>query len=158
MRRLLDEAFEGGLTEDDWHHTLGGIHILALEGQEVVAHAAVVGRTLVAQGRPLPTGYAEAVATRPDRRLQGYATLVMGEAGRIIERGYRLGALSTARLGFYERFGWEHWQGPTFVASPLGLLRTPATGDLDLAGPLTCDWRPGDAWYGARRGGRAARW
>jgi aminoglycoside 2'-N-acetyltransferase I len=100
----------------------------------------------------------EAVATRPDRRLRGRATLVMREAGRIIEQGYQLGALSTARRGFYERFGWVHWQGPTFVASALGpvrtpddddsvmVLRTPATGDLDLSAPLTCDWRQGDVW------------
>jgi hypothetical protein len=26
------------------------------------------------------------------------------------------------------------------------VLRTPATDDLDLAGPITCDWRPGDVW------------
>ncbi|HEX6678087.1 MAG TPA: hypothetical protein VF486_24105 [Actinomycetes bacterium] len=82
----------------------------------------------------------------------------MQEVGRIIERGYQLGAPSTGRRGFYERFGWERWRGPTFVASPTSLvrtpedddsvmvLRTPATTDLDLAAPLTCDWRPGDVW------------
>jgi aminoglycoside 2'-N-acetyltransferase I len=158
LRQMLDEAFEGRLTEDDWHHTVGGLHVLALEGREVVAHAAVVDRTLVAGGRPWSTGYVEAVGTRPDRRLQGHARLVMREVGRIIQQGYQLGALSTARRGLYERFGWEHWQGPTFVASPPGpvrtaddddsvmVLRSAATGDLDLAGTLTCDWRPGDAW------------
>jgi aminoglycoside 2'-N-acetyltransferase I len=158
LRELLDGAFEGRLTESDWHHTLGGLHVLVLEGREVVAHAAVVRRTLVAGGRPLLTGYVEAVATRPDRRLRGHARLVMRQAGRIIGRGYQLGALSTTRRGLYERFGWEHWQGPTFVATPRGLvrtaedddgvmvLRTPATGDLDLAAPLACDWRPGDVW------------
>jgi aminoglycoside 2'-N-acetyltransferase I len=26
------------------------------------------------------------------------------------------------------------------------VLRTPVTGTLDLTGPLTCDWRPGDVW------------
>jgi aminoglycoside 2'-N-acetyltransferase I len=160
VRQLLDQAFEGGFTEDDWHHTLGGLHVLALEEDEVVAHAAVVGRTLVARSRPLRTGYVEGVATRPDRRRHGHATLVMREAAQVVEQRYQLGALSdgTAIPGFYERLGWEHWQGPTFVAAALGprrtaddddsvmVLRTPATGDLDLTGPLICDWRPGDVW------------
>jgi len=26
------------------------------------------------------------------------------------------------------------------------VLRTPATGELDPAGPITCDWRSGDVW------------
>jgi aminoglycoside 2'-N-acetyltransferase I len=84
----------------------------------------------------------------------------MREANRVIHQGYQLGALSDGSgiPGFYERLGWEHWQGPTFVAAAAGplrtaadddsvmVLRTPATGDLDLAAPLICDWRPGDLW------------
>ena len=73
VRRLLDEAFGGRFTQDDWHHTLGGLHVLALEEGELVAHAAVVDRTLRAAGHPLRTGYVEGVATRPDRRRQGLA-------------------------------------------------------------------------------------
>jgi aminoglycoside 2'-N-acetyltransferase I len=160
LRRLLDQAYEGRFAEDDWHHTVGGLHLLAVEDGEVVAHAAVVARTLVARGRALRTGYVEGVATRPDRRRQGHAVLVMREANRVIHQGYQLGALSDGSgiPGFYERLGWEHWQGPTFVAAAAGplrtaadddsvmVLRTPATGDLDLAAPLICDWRPGDLW------------
>jgi aminoglycoside 2'-N-acetyltransferase I len=102
----------------------------------------------------------EGVATRADRRGRGLATLVMGEVGRLIQEGYELGALSdgTGIPGFYQRLGWETWQGPTFVAGPEGrertaaddgavlVLRTPATAGLELAAPLTCDWRPGDVW------------
>jgi aminoglycoside 2'-N-acetyltransferase I len=160
LRRLLDQAFQDGLTEDDWHHTVGGLHLLAVEEGEVVAHAAVVGRALVAQGRPLRTGYVEGVATRADRRRRGLASLVLREAGRVIRQGYQLGALSdgTGIPGFYERLGWERWQGPTFVAARSGprrtadddgsvlVLRTPVTGGLDLGGALVCDWRPGDVW------------
>lgn len=160
LRRLLDQAFEGRFAEDDWHHTVGGLHLLAVEDGEAVAHAAVVARTLVAGGRPLRTGYVEGVATRPDRRRQGHAVLVMREANRVIRQDYQLGALSDGSgiQGFYQRLGWEHWQGPTFVAAAAGplrtaddddsvmVLRTPTTGDLDLAAPLICDWRPGDVW------------
>jgi aminoglycoside 2'-N-acetyltransferase I len=160
VRRLLDQEFGGRFSEDDWEHTVGGTHVLALDGQQLLAHAAVVDRTLVASGRALHTGYVEGVATRGDHRRRGHATLVMREADRVIERGYQLGALSdgTRIPGFYQRLGWETWQGPTFVATPRGprrtaeedgsvlVLRTPATGELDLTGPLTCDWRPGDVW------------
>jgi aminoglycoside 2'-N-acetyltransferase I len=115
----------------------------------------------VAGGRALRTGYVEGVATREDRRGLGLATLVMAEVGRVIsEGGYELGALSdgTGIPGFYQRLGWETWQGPTWAAGPDGpertaeedgsvlVLRTPATGELDLGGPLTCDWRAGDVW------------
>ena len=160
VRRLLDEAFAGGFTAADWHHTLGGLHVLALEEGEIVAHAAVVDRTLTAGDRQLRTGYVEGVASRRDRRRQGLATLVLRDADRVILDRYQLGALSdgTGVPGFYERLGWERWRGPTFVATPRGpvrtaadddgvmVLRTPATGDLDLAVPLVCDWRDGDAW------------
>jgi aminoglycoside 2'-N-acetyltransferase I len=160
LRRLLFEAFGDRFTEDDWDHALGGVHIVAVEDDGVVAHGAVVPRTLQAGGRALRTGYVEGVATRGDRRGQGLATLVMREAGRVIEREYELGALSDGSgiPGFYQRLGWEAWQGPTWVAAPGGrvrtaeedggmlVLRTPATGELDLTTSITCDWRAGDVW------------
>jgi aminoglycoside 2'-N-acetyltransferase I len=114
----------------------------------------------VAGKRALATGYVEGVATREDRRGRGLATLVMAEAAKVLEEGYELGALSdgTRIPGFYQRLGWETWQGPTWAAGPDGpvrtadedgsilVLRTPATGSLDQTGPITCDWRAGDVW------------
>jgi aminoglycoside 2'-N-acetyltransferase I len=160
LRDMLFAAFGGRFDEHDWEHTLGGVHVLAFEGNAVVAHGAVVSRVLVAGGRGLRTGYVEGVATRADRRGRGLATLVMREVGLVIERDYELGALGDGSgiPGFYQRLGWETWQGPTWVAGPAGrertaeedgsilVLRTPATGELELTGSLTCDWRPGDVW------------
>jgi aminoglycoside 2'-N-acetyltransferase I len=160
LRRLVFEAFGGRFDEHDWDHTLGGVHVLATGEDGLVAHGAVVGRTLVAGGRALRTGYVEGVATRQDRRGRGLATLVMAEVGRVVSEDYELGALADgSRIpGFYQRLGWETWQGPTWVAGPEGplrteeedggvlVLRTPATGTLDPAGPLVCDWRDGDVW------------
>ena len=160
LRRLVFGAFGGRFDEHDWEHMLGGVHLLAEEDDGVVAHGAVVGRVLTAGGRELRTGYVEGVATRGDQRGRGLATLVMREAGRVIERDYELGALAdgTGIPGFYQRLGWEIWQGPTFVAGPEGrvrtadedgnvlVLRTPTTGELEVTGPITCDWRPGDVW------------
>jgi aminoglycoside 2'-N-acetyltransferase I len=160
LRQLLFGAFGGRFDEHDWDHTLGGVHVLATEDGEVVAHGAVVGRTMVAGGRALRTGYVEGVATREDLRGRGLATLVMAEVGRVVSEAFELGALAdgTRIPGFYQRLGWETWQGPTFVAGPEGpertaaedgsvlVLRTAATTALDLGGPITCDWRPGDVW------------
>ncbi len=160
VRRLVFEAFGGRFDAHDWQHSLGGVHLLAVEGGAVVAHGAVAPRVLVAGGRELRTGYVEGVATRGDRRGRGLASLVMAAAGEVVREGYELGALAdgTGIPGFYQRLGWETWQGPTWVAGPRGLertadedggilvLRTPATGDLDLTGPLVCDWREGDVW------------
>jgi aminoglycoside 2'-N-acetyltransferase I len=113
VRRMVVEAFGGRFDEHDWEHCLGGTHVLATEDGVVVAHGAVVARTLVAGGRGLRCGYVEAVATRGDRRGLGLATLVMREIGRVVEAGYELGALSdgTRIPGFYQRLGWETWQG-----------------------------------------------
>jgi aminoglycoside 2'-N-acetyltransferase I len=160
LRRMVFGAFGGRFDEHDWDHTLGGVHVLVTEDGEPVAHGAVVPRTLVTGGRALRTGYVEGVATRADRQGRGLATAVMTEVGRIIGEGYELGALGDGSgiPGFYQRLGWETWQGPTFVAGPRGrertaeedgsilVLRTPATGELDPAGPIVCDWRAGDVW------------
>ena len=48
LRRLVFGAFGGRFDEHDWDHTLGGVHVLAEEDVGVVAHGAVVPRTLVA--------------------------------------------------------------------------------------------------------------
>jgi aminoglycoside 2'-N-acetyltransferase I len=161
LRRLVFGAFGGRFDEHDWEHALGGTHVLALEGDEVVAHGAVVPRWLVAGERGLRSGYVEGVATREDRRGRGLGTMVMREVGRVVaEEGYELGALADgSRIpGFYQRLGWETWRGPTFVAAPEGtertaeddggilVLRTPASPELDLGDPLVCDWRAGDVW------------
>jgi hypothetical protein len=69
-----------------------------------------------------------------------------------------LGALGTGRHGFYERLSWRCWRGPSSVRTPNGELPTPdedgyimvlttcSTLSIDLTLPISCDWRPGDAW------------
>ena len=160
LRWMVFEAFGERFDEHDWEHTLGGVHVLAVEDGALVAHGSVVPRVLTAGELALRTGYVEGVATREDQRRRGLATLVMAEAGKVVQEGYELGALAdgTRVPGFYQRLGWEAWQGPTWAAGPDGpvrtaeedgsvlVLRTPVTGTLDLTGPLTCDWRPGDVW------------
>jgi aminoglycoside 2'-N-acetyltransferase I len=161
LRAMLEEAFadasEGGLTDEDWEHTLGGVHVLAVDGS-ILSHAAIVERSLTADGRPFRTGYVEGVATSPSYRHRGHASAVMREVASLIQDEFELGALATGVPTFYTRFGWELWRGPTWVSSPTGprrtpdddgavmILRTEQATDLDPAGPLTCDWRAGEVW------------
>jgi aminoglycoside 2'-N-acetyltransferase I len=158
LRALMVVAFEDAFSEEDWANTLGGRHAMVTRDGIVVAHAAVVERTLEAGGRRLRAGYVEGVATAPEHRHQGHGSLAMDAVNRIISEGYEIGGLSTGAHAFYEHKGWERWQGRTFVDTAEGrrptpedddgvmILRTDRTGDLDANGDLVCDWRPGDVW------------
>jgi aminoglycoside 2'-N-acetyltransferase I len=162
IRALLWAAFgddpEEAMTEDDWGHALGGAHFLLELDGEIVAHAAVVARTLEIDGRPLLTGYVEAVATAVGHQSRGLGSRLMSDVGAYIGERFELGALGTGRHQFYERLGWRTWQGPSWVRSPEGprrtpgddgyilVLATPASPPLDFGAPISCDWRPGDVW------------
>jgi aminoglycoside 2'-N-acetyltransferase I len=158
----MDEAFaadeHGGFSDDDWRHAVGGEHFLVMAGGEVVGHASVVGRELHVAGRPVSTGYVEAVATAPALQRQGIGSAVMRQVNDFIGARYELGALGTGSHAFYERLGWQTWHGPTSVRTEDGerrtpeedgyimVLFTPATPPLDLDLPISCEWRPGDVW------------
>jgi aminoglycoside 2'-N-acetyltransferase I len=162
IRSLMTAAFgsdeEERFTDDDWAHSIGGTHfVLDLDG-EVVAHASVVEREIHVAGRPLRTGYVEAVATAPDRQNAGFGSLVIADATAYIRERFELGALGTGRHHFYERLGWLRWEGPSSVRADDGprptpeddgyimVLATPASPPLDRLAPISCDWRPGDVW------------
>jgi aminoglycoside 2'-N-acetyltransferase I len=161
IRELLRAAFQfdgEGFTDDDWEHAAGGTHFLLEQAGAVLAHASVVLREFQADGRPLRTGYVEAVATRPDVQSRGHATTVVRAVNEHIRGAFELGALSTGIPDFYRRLGWELWLGSTAVRTQGGLLptpeddggimilATPSTPGFDLHGALSCEWRRGDVW------------
>ena len=158
LRTLMVLAFPDGFTEEDWANTLGGRHVIVSQSGVVVAHAALVERTLVAGERRLRAGYVEGVATAPEQRHQGHGSLAMEPINRMLREEYDLGGLSTGAHEFYERMGWERWRGHTFVNTSetrqptpedddgVMVLRTDRTSELDLTADLICDWRPGDVW------------
>ena len=161
IRTLLWAAFppgDDGMTEDDWEHALGGTHfILELDGK-IVAHASVVERELHVGGKPLRTGYVEAVATAPDRQGMGLGSRLMVDVTAWVRDRFELGALGTGRHSFYERLGWRTWAGPSSVRTREGerrtpdddrfilVLATPSSPQLDPTAPISCDWRSGDVW------------
>jgi aminoglycoside 2'-N-acetyltransferase I len=161
LRDLFDSAWEKDperFADEDWDHAVGGLHFILEVGGEIVAHASVVERELHANGHRLATGYVEAVATWPIHQRLGYGTVLMREVDEYIDQTFQLGALGTSSFAFYERLGWVVWKGPTLVRTDSGLIRTveddgyvlvrltPASPELDLFAPISCDWRPGDVW------------
>ncbi len=42
IRRLLDDAFRGEISDDDWAHALGGWHAILDESGELLAHGGVL--------------------------------------------------------------------------------------------------------------------
>jgi aminoglycoside 2'-N-acetyltransferase I len=162
IRAILKAAFDTDederFTEDDWLHALGGRHVVLEVGGAIVAHASVVEREIHVDGRPCRTGYVEAVAVAPDHQGLGLGSIVMADVTWFIGATYELGALGTGRHRFYERLGWRTWTGPSSVRTSAGptrtpdddgsimVLPTPSSPPLDLAAPISCDWRPGDVW------------
>lgn len=159
LRALLDAAFDHDFSDTDWSHALGGLHVLATRDGELVGHAAVVGRQLGVGGRPLRTGYVEAVAVAAEARRQGVAGAVMTEVERLVAGGCELGALAASEAGsaLYAGRGWTSWQGRLLHLTPDGVAdgddslvyvrSTPSTpGRLDTSLPLVADWRRGDPW------------
>lgn len=157
-RTLLDDVFEGDMSDEDWEHALGGIHALAWEGDELIGHASVVQRRLLHGGRALRAGYVEGVGVRADRRRRGVGGALMDALERVLRGAYELGALGSTdeAVRLYRAHGWERWEGPTSALTPDGMVRTedadgavyvlPLAVPLDLSGALVCDWRDGDVW------------
>jgi aminoglycoside 2'-N-acetyltransferase I len=155
---FASEGEEERFSEDDWQHGLGGLHFVLDLGGVIVGHASVVERTLHVDGRPIRTGYVEAVGVAPDRQGAGLGSQVMTAVNAWIRDRYELGALGTGRHSFYERLGWRTWNGPTSVRTVDGtertpdedgyilVLETPSSPPLDLGAAISCEWRPGDVW------------
>ncbi|MFI8520521.1 GNAT family N-acetyltransferase [Streptomyces sp. NPDC085481] len=158
VREMLDAAFGGGFSGEDWDHALGGVHAWLEDERGVAAHGSVVMRRVLHRGRSYRVGYVEGVGVRPDLRRQGLGGRVMGELERVIDGAYAFGALSASPDGaaLYRGRGWRLWAGRVETLSPGGIVRLPEEEDStyvrsaagrrlpDPADPLVFDWRDGD--------------
>jgi aminoglycoside 2'-N-acetyltransferase I len=156
--QMVTAAFAGDFSEDDWEHTLGGMHALIWQHGAIIAHAAVVQRRLLYRGTALRCGYVEGVAVREDCRGQGLVHALLDGVEQVIRGAYQVGAVSSSALArrVYTARGWLPWRGPTSVLAPTGPTRTPDDDgavfvlpvgiDLDPSAGLMCDWRAGDVW------------
>ncbi|MFC8293486.1 GNAT family N-acetyltransferase [Streptomyces sp. NPDC057242] len=158
VREMLDTAFEGSFDDEDWDHTLGGLHAWIEDERGIAAHGAVVMRRLLHGGRSHRVGYVEGVAVRADLRRRGLGGAVMAELERVIDGAYAFGALAASDEGaaLYRGRGWRVWEGRVEAFTPGGIVRLPeeeggvflrpAGGRAlpDPAAPLVFDWRDGD--------------
>ena len=151
-------AFGPTFTDDDWSHSGGGQRFLVVQDGAVVGHAAVVERRISVGAQVLSVGYVEAVAVSPSLQGQRIGAVLVEASNEEIRARFDLGALSTSAHAFYERLGWERWQGPTYVATGSQVMRTPdedagimilrtqRTPSIDLTAAITCEAREGDDW------------
>lgn len=159
IRALLDDAFDGDFSDEDWTHGLGGVHVLVRNGAgALVAHGSVIQRRLTHAGRSYRVGYVEAVGVRPDRRGDGLGGRVLEVLERVIGRAYDVGALSASEAGarLYQSRGWQLWRGRVEALSPDGVVRLPEEEGTTFLWPvpdaelpstddaLVFDWRDGD--------------
>ncbi|MEU1231226.1 GNAT family N-acetyltransferase [Streptomyces sp. NPDC005828] len=158
VREMLDTAFEGDFSDDDWGHTLGGVHAWIEDERGIAAHGAVVQRRALHRGRSHRVGYVEGVAVRDGLRRRGLGGAVMAELERVIDGAYAFGALGASDEGaaLYRARGWQVWAGRLEALGPGGIVHLaeeegfvflrPAGGRAlpDPAAPLVFDWRDGD--------------
>lgn len=132
-------------------------HMLLFADGVLVSHAAWVRRCLRAGSGPiLDTAYVELVATDPAHQGRGLARRVLGALVAQIDPLFEIAALSPSDVGFYSRLGWEEWLGPLRVRTAAGeedvpdesamIHRLARSPPLDLAAPLSIEWRSGDIW------------
>lgn len=135
-----------------------GLHLLGRVDGVLVSHAMIVERFVQVDGLPMMrTGYVELVATHPTVQGRGYGRQIMRALVPALHP-FDLAALSPSMPEFYARLGWEAWRGPLFVRTEAGLvpapddeeimiLRLPRTPrELDLAAPLSIEWRAGEVF------------
>ncbi|MFJ3580795.1 GNAT family N-acetyltransferase [Streptomyces sp. NPDC090127] len=158
VREMLDAAFRGGFSDEDWDHALGGVHAWIEDERGVAAHGSVIMRRVLHDGRSYRVGYVEGVGVRDDRRRRGLGGLVMAELERVIDGAYVFGALSASEDGaaLYTARGWRAWEGRIEALAPAGVVHLPEeegsvyvrpAGGRTLPAPavaLVFDWRDGD--------------
>ena len=158
IRALMWASFDD-FSEDDWSHGIGGVHVVAFDGDRPIGHASVVTRNVYVGDEVFVGGYLEAVGVDARYRGRGVGGVVVGAADEVVERRHPVAALSTSKHSFYERLGWERWLGPTFVVDVGGgwrrtededagvmVLRPAGSPVSDLTVPIAVDDRSGDAW------------
>ena len=136
----------------------GGWHFLAYHNDQLVSHAVVTTRWLQPEGQPLlKTAYVDAVATLPAYQGRGYASDVMRQLAKDIDREYIIACLETEHETFYEHLGWEVWHGPLagrnddeLIPTPdqngIMILRLSQTPALNLNQRLTIECQSGRIW------------
>lgn len=157
VRSLLELAYDGDFSSEDWEHTLGGQYFIGSLEDTIVAHGSVVARNMFIDGEALTVGYVEAIAVLPTYWRQGFGTQLMTQITKFCNNNYELSMLSTDEKKFYEKLGWRQFLGQSFVKHDELEVRTAEedNGLMFLPGKnceitqilrATCLPRIGDDW------------
>jgi len=115
IRALLDLAYEGDFSSEDWEHTFGGQYFIGFLDDTIIAHGSVVPRNMIIDGEEITVGYVEAIAVLPSHWRQGFGTQLMTQITQFCQDNYELSMLSTDENQFYETFGWLQFLGASYV-------------------------------------------
>lgn len=157
LQRILDEAFEGDFSDEDWQHTCGGLRFLGYTGDQLIAHGAVVKRWMEVDGNRLLVGYVEGVAVAPSLWGKGIGSLLMAELSSYCKSEFQLSMLSTDEKYFYRKNGWLDFMGRSYVFEGgieiesvdenEGLMYLHGLNQFkDGPQKVVCESRDGDAW------------
>lgn len=157
IRALLDAAFDNEFSDADNDHANGGVRVIAVDGAQIVGHAALISRTIIIAGEAYTVGYVEGVAVWPSRQGQGIGRQIMRQITDMAARDFVISMLSTGEHDFYAKFGWTQFVGDSYVDEHGTITRTAdedeglmvLTNLAHLNQPgiaFICDWRSGDVW------------
>jgi aminoglycoside 2'-N-acetyltransferase I len=154
---LLDLAYEGDFSPEDWEHTFGGQYFIGYLDGTIIAHGSVVPRKMFIDGEEVTVGYVEAIAVLPTHWRQGFGTQLMAQITEFCLETYELSILSSDAIKFYSRLGWREFVGESFVQDGDVEVRTEEEdeGLMLLHGKnsqireihrAVCESRSGDDW------------
>jgi len=157
IKALLDLAYEGDFSPEDWEHTFGGQYFIGYLDGTIIAHGSVVPRKMFINGEEVTVGYVEAVGVLPAKWRQGFGSQLMEQMTEFCLETYELSMLSSDAINFYSRLGWRKFVGESFVQYGDVEIRTEEEdeGLMVLAGikggvreirRAVCQSRSGDSW------------
>jgi len=157
IRALLELAYEGDFSPEDWEHTFGGQYFIGSLDDKIIAHGSVVSRKMITDDHVVTVGYVEAIAVLPSYWRKGFGTQLMKEITQYCQENYEFSMLSTDENHFYERLGWLKFLGESFVrdgdkeirteGEDEGLMLLPGKkSQISLIRRVVCESRSGDDW------------
>jgi aminoglycoside 2'-N-acetyltransferase I len=157
IRALLNVAFDHEFSDEDNDHAAGGVRVIAMDGAQIVGHAALVARSITIAGTLHTVGYVEGVAVLPSYQGQGIGAQIIRQITDMAQRDFVVNMLSTGETDFYAKFGWQRFVGQSFVDDHGTIVRTADEDEglmlltslhhlNQLGVAWVCDWRTGDVW------------
>lgn len=125
--------------------------IVENEDEAVVSHVGIYRRRATFNERPVHIGGIGGVATHPDHRRHGFATIALNAALQTLRdegsTGFALLFCEPHNFDFYRARGWHAFEGDVYVEQPQGrvrfvamapfvfdLVQKPRKGVIDLCG------------------------